>query len=137
MSRILAIDYGLKRVGIAVTDPLQIIAKPLVVIKCLDVIDWLQDYVKKEPVEAIVVGMPLRLNGQETHITQDVLQFIIVLKNTFQTITIDTMDERLTSKMARQSMIDSGMPYQKRKAKGNLDSISASLILQSYLEKIK
>jgi len=137
MPRIIGIDYGLKRVGIAVTDPLKIICTPLTVISADDLLSWLTTYLKSEEVEAIVIGMPLRLNGEHTHITEDVIKVEKVMREKWPEITINTMDERLTSKMAKQSLIDSGVPKQKRKEKGALDSVSASLILQSYLEKIQ
>lgn len=137
MARIIGIDYGLKRVGIAVTDPMQIICTPLNVVAQEDLMDWLKEYIIQEKVEAIVIGMPLRLNGEDTHITSDVKKVISTLKKEFTELSVDSIDERLTSKMARQSLIDSGVPKQKRKQKGVLDSVSASLILQTYLEKIK
>ena len=137
MGRILGIDYGLRRVGIAVTDPLQIICKPLVVLENKELETWLDKYLQTENVDAIVLGMPLRLSGEDTHATQPVILYIEQLRQKYPSMPIETMDERLTSKMARQSLIDSGVPYQKRKQKGNLDSISAALILQSYLDKIR
>lgn len=137
MARILAIDYGKKRVGIAVTDPLQIICKPLIVLAEESYLSWLDNYVKTEEVEAIVLGMPLRLNGEHTHITEDVIKMEQVLRQKWPNIPIHTVDERLTSKMAQQSLIDSGVPKQKRKEKGALDSVSAALILQTYLARIK
>ncbi len=137
MARILAIDYGKKRVGIAVTDPLQIICKPLIVLAEDGFINWLDQYIKTEDVEAIVLGMPLRLNGEHTHITDDIIKIEQVLQEKWPSIPIHTMDERLTSKIAHQSLIDSGVPKQKRKEKGALDSVSAALILQTYLARIK
>lgn len=137
MGRILGIDYGLKRIGVAVTDPLQIICKPLSVIAKDEFDVWLENYIKSEHVEAIVLGMPLRLNGEDTHITQDVIAFEALLRAKYPNMEIHTIDERLTSKMARQSLIDSGVPKNKRRIKGVLDSVSASLILQTYIEKAK
>lgn len=133
MARILGIDYGLRRVGIAVTDPLQIICKPLTVVSTDDIIPWLKEYMQKEVIETVVLGMPLRFNGEDTHATQPVKDFWKKLEETFLGIKLEWVDERLTSKMARQSLIDSGVPKQKRKVKGALDSVSASLILQTYL----
>lgn len=137
MARILAIDYGKKRVGIAVTDPLQIICTPLTVLAEDTLLQWLDSYMKSEEVEAIVLGMPLRLNGDYTHITEDVIKMEQTLRDKWPNIRVTTIDERLTSKMAHQSLIDSGVPKQKRKEKGALDSVSASLILQTYLARIK
>lgn len=136
MGRILSIDYGMKRTGIAVTDPLRIIAKPLIVVPTDDLDVWLENYLKLETVDIIVVGMPLRHSGENTHATIPVLEYLVKLKEKYPAMPIDTMDERLTSKMARQSLIDSGVPKNKRKVKGSLDSVSAALILQSYLQKI-
>jgi len=136
MGRILSIDYGMKRTGIAVTDPLRIIAKPLIVVLTVELDNWLDTYLKAEIVDAIVVGMPLRHSGEDTHATQPVIAYLAKLKEKYPQMLIETMDERLTSKMARQSLIDSGVPKNKRKEKGSLDSVSAALILQSYLQKI-
>jgi putative Holliday junction resolvase len=136
MARILGIDYGTRRVGIAVTDPLQIICKPLIVVENKIIIEWLKKYLATEQVETIVLGMPLRFNGDDTHATQPVKEFHTKLEETFKGMKIVLIDERLTSKMARQSLIDSGVPKQKRREKGILDSVSASLILQTYLQRI-
>ena len=137
MGRILAIDYGLKRVGIAVTDPLKIIAKPLTTVANNEIYSWLAKYILSENVEAFIVGMPLRLNGETTHLTEHVKKFIEQLQQKFPLILIETVDERLTSKLAMQSLVDSGVTKNKRKEKGALDSVSASLILQTYLSKVK
>lgn len=137
MARILSIDYGKRRVGVAVTDPLQIIAGPLTVVDNSNFKDWLKKYLDQEDVGCLVLGMPKRLNGEPTHITQEVEELVIYLKETYASLEVVTVDERLTSKMAKQSLIDSGVPKQKRKQKGALDSVSASLILQSYLSSKK
>lgn len=136
MSRVLGIDFGRKRVGIAVTDPLQIIASPLEVVLEKDFKHWLKAYLEKEDVVTIVLGFPRRLNGDDTHITKDVLLLEGYLKEEYSNLKIVLVDERLTSKMARQSLIDSGVPKNQRKKKGSLDSVSASLILQTYLTSI-
>ena len=133
MSRVLGIDFGRKRVGIAVTDPLRIIASPLEVVLEKEFKLWLKNYLEKEEVITIVLGFPRRLNGDDTHITKDVLLLESYLKNEYPSLKVVLVDERLTSKMARQSLIDSGVPKNQRKKKGSLDSVSASLILQTYL----
>jgi putative holliday junction resolvase len=137
MGRVLAIDYGKRRIGIAVTDPLRIIAKPLLTIENKDLQVWLDKYLIAEEVDIIVVGMPMRMDGSATHVTEEIATLIEGLKIKYSHKVIATIDERLTIKMAMQSLIDSGVPKQKRKEKGALDSVSASLILQTYLETIK
>ncbi len=137
MPRIIAIDYGLKRVGLAVTDPLKIIAQPLKTIDNEELSSWLKDYLEQEEVEAVVVGMPRRLSGEDTHATEPVRELVSQLESKYPELLIETVDERLTSRMAKQSLIDSGVPKQKRKQKGALDSVSAALILQTYLDKIR
>ena len=134
MGRILAIDYGLKRTGVAATDPLQIIASPVDTIPTEEIVSWLKDYTSKEEVETIVVGMPTKLDGSETHTTNPVLKFVESLKAEIA-IPVILEDERFTSKMAQQSMIMSGMKKKERRKKENVDKISASIILHSYLEK--
>lgn len=133
MSRVLAIDYGLKRVGIAVTDPLRIIASPLAVVDESHFKKWLQEYINSEQVGEMVLGYPLKLDGTETDLTKNVLALKTELIEEYPDISISLVDERLTSKMAKQSLLDSGVPKMKRKQKGSLDSVSASLILQTYL----
>ncbi|MCK5370621.1 MAG: Holliday junction resolvase RuvX [Cyclobacteriaceae bacterium] len=135
MGRILAIDYGLKRTGLAVTDPLKIISSPLETVPTVGIFSWLKIYIEKEEVERIVVGMPVNLNKTDTDATEPVKSFIKKLKTTFPLISVSTEDERFTSKIARQTMIMGGMKKKDRRIKGNVDKISASIILQSYLEK--
>lgn len=135
MGRILAIDYGLKRTGLAVTDPLKIIASPLDTVPTVGIFKWLKIYMGKEDVEIIVVGMPVNLSNTDTDATKPVKSFIKKLKSTFQQILVSTEDERFTSKIARQSMIMGGMKKKDRRIKANVDKISASIILQSYLAK--
>ena len=135
MRRILAIDYGTKRVGLAVTDPLQLVASPLETLHATEVISYLQNYLKTEEVEAFVVGKPLNRDGTSTDATPHVQGFIRRLQKTFPEIEIHEEDERFTSKMAQQAMIQGGMKKKKRQQKGNLDRISAVIILQSYLER--
>ncbi|GAB4492561.1 MAG: Holliday junction resolvase RuvX [Raineya sp.] len=134
MARIIAIDYGSKRVGLAVTDPLQIIASPLETIHTKDLITFLERYVTSEVVEAFVVGMPTNLDKQATDATQAVENLIKNLKKKFPNQQIYTFDERFTSKIALNSMIQAGSKKKDRHNKsGNLDKISATIILQDFL----
>ena len=135
MPRILAIDYGTKRVGLAVTDPLKIIASALDTVHSKDVIDFLKAYLDTEEVEAFVVGMPVNLDGEDTNNTSHVKGFVKNLQKTFPDIPIHLHDERFTSKIALQAMILSGYSKKDRREKGNIDKISAVIILQSYMEK--
>ncbi|MFW5760220.1 MAG: Holliday junction resolvase RuvX [Cyclobacteriaceae bacterium] len=137
MGRILAIDYGKKRSGLAVTDPLQLIANPLDYVKTYELIPFLQNYSKKENVEAIVVGKPVNLNYQDTEMSGPANKLAEKLAKLFPEITIYRHDERFTSKMALQSMISGGSSKEQRKDKGNIDKISATIILQSFLESNK
>ncbi len=133
MGRIVAIDYGTKRVGIATTDPLQMIASPLDTVHSKDVINFLKEYNAREEIEAFVVGMPKNLQNEDTNATIHVKQFVVVLKKTFPEKEVHLMDERFTSKMALQAMITGGTKKKDRAKKENLDKISATIILQSYL----
>lgn len=133
MGRILAIDYGRKRTGLAVTDPLKIIATALDTVMTADLLKYLKAYILKETVEQIVLGLPVNLKAEDTDVTAEVRAFSEVLKVNFPEIPIHFYDERFTSKMALQSMIDSGTKKKDRREKGNLDKISAVIILQSFL----
>ena len=133
MARVLAIDYGKKRTGLAVTDPLKIIATALETVMTVDLLKYLVDYMQKEEVEQIVLGLPVNLNSQDTDVTADVRKFADILRTQFPAIPVHFYDERFTSKMALQSMIDSGTKKKDRREKGNLDKISAVIILQSFL----
>lgn len=136
MARILAIDLGTKRTGLAVTDPLKILANPLETIKTGQLINYLKSYCAKEEVEAIVLGLPTRLNGQDNEMTPRVMMLKEELERAFPEKKIALEDERFTSKLALQSMIAMGSKKKDRKEKaGNLDKVSAAIILQSYLEK--
>jgi putative Holliday junction resolvase len=136
MARILAIDLGTKRTGLAVTDPLKILANPLETIETGQLMVYLKSYCTKEEVEAIVLGLPTRLNGQDNEMTPRVLKLKEELEKAFPQKKIALEDERFTSKMAMQSMITMGSKKKDRKEKaGNLDKVSAAIILQSYLEK--
>jgi putative Holliday junction resolvase len=137
MGRILAIDYGLKRTGLAVTDPLQIIATALDVIETSRLVDFLRTYFRKETVEEVVVGMPKRLNNEDSEIAPQVRKFVEHFKIAFPDKPIFLADERFTSSIAHRAMIDGGMKKSERRVKGNVDKISATLILQNYLEMRK
>lgn len=132
--RIMAFDFGTKRVGVAVTDPLQIIATALETIPTKDIYTFTTNYILKEPVEAFVVGLPQRLDGSATDASAHVAVFIKHLQNRFPLIPIHQVDERFTSKIAMQSMVASGVSKKDRKVKGNLDKVSATIILQTYME---
>lgn len=131
----MAIDYGLKRTGIAVTDPLKIIANALDTFPTSEIIDFLNNYLSKEKVETIVVGYPLNLDDSPTHATAEVEKFIQKLSKKYPEIRIEKEDERFTSKMAVEAMVAGGMKKKDRRKKENIDKISATIILQSYLEK--
>ncbi|MFD2521136.1 Holliday junction resolvase RuvX [Emticicia soli] len=133
MPRLLAIDYGAKRTGIAVSDPLQIIASALETVPSNTLIEYLKKYIQSEPVEAFIVGMPKNLDGSETDGTVYVKRLLEELKANFPTIPVHLQDERFTSKMAVQTMIAGGMKKKDRQIKGNVDKISAVIILQGFM----
>ncbi len=133
MGRILAVDYGLKRTGLAVTDPLRIIATALDTVPTLDLLKYLTAYLQKEKVDEFVVGMPKTLLNEDSEIAPQVRTFIEVLKKTFPDKPVHLTDERFTSRMAMRTMIDGGMKKKDRQVKGNVDKISATIILQSFL----
>ncbi len=135
MGRIVAIDYGTKRVGLAVTDPLKIIASALETVHAKDVLTYLKNYCAKEAVDAFVVGMPTRLDGSDTNNTSHVKGFVGQLKKLFPEHPIHLHDERFTSSMALQAMIMSGSTKKDRREKGNIDKVSATIILQSFMEQ--
>ncbi len=134
MSRIIAIDYGTKRTGLAVTDPNKIIATALDTIHSTKVIDYLKDYVKREPVECFVVGEPKQMDYTPSEITPHINGFIKKLAEAFPAIPIRRIDERFTSKMAMQSMLVDGSTKSDRRNKELIDQRSAVIMLQSYLE---
>lgn len=136
MSRILCIDYGGKRTGIAVTDPLQIIATALTTVETKELIPFLKKYFAQEAVELILIGEPLNLDDTATHATPLVKAAIVKLKKEFPAIPIQTVDERYTSKMATRAMIEMGMKKKDRQIKGNTDQIAATIMLQEYLQSI-
>lgn len=129
----MAIDYGTRRVGLAVTDPLKIIATPLFTIDTADAITYIKDYVRRESVERLVIGMPKNLQNQETHATDKVKKFSEALRKQVG-LPVIPVDERYTSKMAFQAMIDGGLKKKDRQMKSTIDKLSATIILQSYLE---
>ncbi len=133
MARILAIDYGKKRTGIAVTDELQIIASGLTTVDTKVLIQFLKNYTSKEKVELFLVGEPKQMDNTASESEKLIQPFLIKLEKQFPDIHIVRVDERFTSKMAFQTMIDSGLKKQQRKNKALIDEISATLILQSYL----
>ena len=133
MSQILAMDYGAKRTGIAVTDDMQIIASGLTTIATESLLDFLDSYVKKEKVELFLIGEPKQRDNSPSDIEYEIRPFLKKLSARFPDIPIERVDERFTSKMAFQTMINSGMSKGKRKNKALVDEISATIILQSYL----
>lgn len=137
MARILAIDYGKKRIGIAVTDPLQLIANRLTTIPTHTIWDFLEDYFQKEEVETVVVGYPKQMNNLASEAVRYINPFLKKFQQKYAGIKLEIMDERFTSKMAFQTMIDGGIKKQKRQDKAMVDAISATIILQSYLEQKK
>ena len=135
MSRILAFDYGTKRIGVAVTDPLQIIATGLDTIHPKDILEYLKKYLLSEAVELFIVGEPKQMDGTPSQSAQHVKGFITTLKKNFPSIPVEVIDERFTSKMAAATVAQSGFKKSDRQNKERLDTISATIILQSYLEK--
>jgi len=133
MGRILAIDFGEKRTGIAVTDELKIIASGLTTVETKDLLSFLKEYTEKETVELFVVGEPKQMNNTESESEEHIKNFLISLQKNFPTIPFERVDERFTSKMAFQTMIDSGLKKKQRRNKALVDEISATIILQSYL----
>ncbi|UAY53547.1 Holliday junction resolvase RuvX [Ferruginibacter albus] len=136
MARILSIDYGGKRTGIAVTDPLQIIATGLTTIDSKELIPFLKKYFQQEPVELIIIGLPVNWDDSDTNATPLVKEAIKKLQKEFPSIPLKTVDERFTSKMAKDAMLEMGMKKKDRRVKGNVDVIAATIILQEYLQSI-
>ncbi|MBI9067033.1 MAG: Holliday junction resolvase RuvX [Salinivirgaceae bacterium] len=135
MGRVVAIDYGRKRAGIAVTDPMQIIANGLTTVQAVKTIEFLDDYCKKEIVEAFVVGYARQMDHSDSESMIYIKPFVKKLTKHFPTIPVHMIDERFTSKIAHQTMIDGGLKKKQRQNKALVDTISATLILQSYLEQ--
>lgn len=137
MGRIIAIDYGLKRVGLAVTDPLQLIATPLTTVATPDALAFLQQYTKQESVEAFVIGFPNRFDNRVSLLAAPIQQFINTLHNAFPGQQVFKQDERYTSKLAIATMLDGGFKQKDRRNKANIDKLSATIILQSFLTSYK
>jgi putative Holliday junction resolvase len=133
MGRILAIDYGTKRTGIAVTDEMQIIASGLTTVETKELLKFLKNYIASESVDKFVVGLPKQMNNTASESEVYIQEFLKQLAKTIPHIPVERVDERFTSKMAFQTMIDSGLNKKQRKNKALVDEISATLILQSYL----
>jgi putative Holliday junction resolvase len=134
MGRILAIDYGQKRTGLAVTDPLRIIATPLETVPSFELLTFLKSYLQKETVDEFVIGMPKTLMNEDSENAPLVRKFIEVLKKTFPDKPVHLADERFTSSMAQRALIEGGMKKKDRQVKGNVDKVSAAIILQSFME---
>ena len=137
MSRILSIDYGLKRTGIAVTDPFQIISSGLTTVESKQLIPFLKDYFSREPVELIIIGEPKNWDNSDTHATPLVEKCIKNLQKNFPQIPIKKVDERYTSKMAKDAMIEMGMKKMQRRNKALVDEIAATIMLQEYMRSIE
>ncbi len=132
--RLMAFDYGTKRIGIAVTDPLQIIATALTTVHPLDIWDYLKTYLATEQVATFVVGKPLQMDGTDSESASHVLGFVRRLKKDYPQIPVVEVDERFTSKMASSAIAQSGMKKNKRQEKGLIDTVSATIILQTYMD---
>jgi len=137
MGRILAIDYGSKRVGLAVTDPLRIIANGLTTVHSKDLIQWIENYLVNEVVDIIVVGEPRTLMNQKSDSARFIDPFVTHLKRKFPKLKIERLDERFTSVLAKQAMIDGGLKKKDRQNKGTVDMVSATILLQDYLSSGK
>ena len=133
MARIMAIDYGKKRTGIAVTDPLQIIATGLTTINSHELIPFLKNYFIADPVELIIIGLPVNLDESNTHGTAPAKNAVERIKKAFPDLPVKTVDERFTSKLAKSAMLDMGMKKKDRQVKANVDVIAAIIILQEYM----
>ena len=137
MGRILAIDYGRKRTGLAVTDMLRITAKPLLTVETKDLLNWLADYLRKEQVDEVVIGHPTQMNGEESESMNYIRPFMGNFKKQFPNIPITMYDERFTSVLAHQAMIAGGMKKKDRQNKAVVDKIAACIILEGYLESLR
>jgi len=136
LARILSIDYGVKRTGLAVTDPLQIIATGLETIESRELIPWLKNYIAQQEVELIIIGLPKNWDESDTHGTPLVKTAIKKIQKEFPAMPLKTVDERYTSKMAKDAMIEMGMKKKDRRDKKNVDLIAATIMLQEYLQSI-
>ena len=134
MPRIISIDYGLKRTGLAVTDPLKIIATGLCTVETQKLMNFLKDYFSKEQVELVIIGMPVNWDDSATHATPLVQKFIKEFQKKFPSVPIKEVDERFTSKLASQAMLQMGLKKKQRQSKALLDEIAATIMLQEYLQ---
>ena len=137
MGRILAIDYGRKRTGLAVTDVLRITANPLLTIETKELMNWLTVYFQHEPVDEVAIGHPTQMNGQDSESMNYIRPFMGLFKKTFPDKPITMYDERFTSVLAHRAMIDGGMKKKDRQDKAVVDKIAACIILEGYLEKLR
>lgn len=137
MDRIIGIDFGRKRTGLAVSDPLGIFASPLETVPTAKIIDYLKNYAEKETIVLFVVGMPVNMNGAPSEAAADVQVFLKNLAKAFPHIRVELEDERFTSVLAHRAMIDGGMKASRRRDKTEVDKISASIILQTYMDRRK
>ncbi|MCQ2142772.1 MAG: Holliday junction resolvase RuvX [Bacteroidales bacterium] len=137
MDRIVGIDYGRKRIGLAVSDPLGIFASPLETVQSAKIIDYLKKYALNETIVRFVIGWPVNMNGKPSEAQKDVEAFLPVLKKNFPDVPVELEDERFTSVLAHRAMIDGGMKYSDRRDKASVDRISAAIILQSWMDKKK
>ncbi len=137
MGRILAIDYGRKRTGLAVTDILRITANPLLTIETSELMDWLADYLRKEPVDEVVIGHPTQMNGEESESMNYIRPFMGNFRKQFPDTPITMYDERFTSVLAHRAMIDGGMKKKARQDKAAVDKIAACIILEGYMDSLR
>jgi len=137
LARILSIDYGQKRTGLAVTDPLQLIAGGLATVATSELFDWLKDYISREEVERIVIGEPKQMNGQASENMARIQQFVNRWKKAMPQVPIEYFDERFTSVLAHQAMLDGGLRKKARQNKALVDEISATIILEDYMRSQK
>lgn len=135
MERLIGIDYGKKRTGVAVSDPLRIFASPLETVPGTKIIDYLQNYATRETIVRFVVGYPVNLDGRPAAAATDVDAFLARLKKAFPKVPVSLEDERFTSVLAHRAMIDGGMKYKDRRDKNSVDKISAAIILQGFLDR--
>lgn len=136
MSKILAIDYGSKRVGVAITDSLKIIAIGLLTVSTINIYSFLEEIIQKEKISHIVIGLPKNLDNSNTDSTYEISVFINKLKQLYSNIVVDSIDERFTSSMAKKTILSSGVSKKRRRDKALVDQVSATIILQSYLQKL-
>ena len=135
MGRIIAIDYGTKRTGLAITDPGQRIATPMETVPTHRLMNYLQEYMQKEAVDLLVVGFPMQMDYSESESVKQIRYFVGAFRKRFKEVPVKWVDERFTSSLAKDTLVRGGMKKSKRREKGQVDRVSAALILQSYLEQ--